>query len=136
MQQGTTTMSEVYCKTLKKLCRAIWKKRHEKPTSGVVFLHDNVHPYTPPCAQALLEHFDWELFHHPPYSPDFALSDYHLFTYLKNWLQSQCSSSNLFCYTISASIPAVTTLLTDSYESVPIQELTTSLCNLLALVHP
>jgi hypothetical protein len=24
----------------------------------------------------------------------------------------------------------------DSYESVPIQELTTSLCNLLALVHP
>jgi hypothetical protein len=29
------------------------------------------------------------LFDHPPYSPDLASSDYHLFTYLKNWLWSQ-----------------------------------------------
>jgi hypothetical protein len=29
------------------------------------------------------------LFDHPPYSPDLALSDYHLFTYLKNWFGSQ-----------------------------------------------
>jgi histone-lysine N-methyltransferase SETMAR len=34
-------------------------------------------------------HFNWELFDHPPYSPDLALSDYHLFMYQKNWLQSQ-----------------------------------------------
>jgi hypothetical protein len=32
----------------------------------------------------MLEHFNWELFDHPPYSPDLALSNYHLFTYLKN----------------------------------------------------
>jgi hypothetical protein len=25
----------------------------------------------------------------PPYSPDLAPNDYHLFTYLKNWLGSQ-----------------------------------------------
>jgi histone-lysine N-methyltransferase SETMAR len=31
---------------------------------------------------------------HPPYSPDLAPSDYHLFTYLKNWLRSQLFSSN------------------------------------------
>jgi hypothetical protein len=29
------------------------------------------------------------LFDHSPYSPDLALSDYHLFTYLKNWLRAQ-----------------------------------------------
>jgi hypothetical protein len=29
------------------------------------------------------------LFDHPLYSPDLAPSDYHLFTYLKNWLESQ-----------------------------------------------
>jgi hypothetical protein len=29
-------------------------------------------------ALALLEHFNWELFDHPPYSPDLALSDYKL----------------------------------------------------------
>jgi hypothetical protein len=36
------------------------------------------------------------LFNHPPYSPDLAPSDYHLFThtYLKNWLGSQYFDNN------------------------------------------
>jgi hypothetical protein len=34
------------------------------------------------------------LFDHPPYSPDFAPSDYFLFTYLKNWLRSQCFNNH------------------------------------------
>jgi histone-lysine N-methyltransferase SETMAR len=34
------------------------------------------------------------LFDHPPYSPDLTPSDYHLFTYLKNWLGSQRFSNN------------------------------------------
>jgi histone-lysine N-methyltransferase SETMAR len=42
----------------------------------------------------LLEHFNWELFDHPPYSPDLALSDYHLFNYLKTWLVSQHFNNN------------------------------------------
>jgi hypothetical protein len=63
-------------------------------TSGVVFLHDNAHPHTDPHTQALLEYFNWELFNHPSYSPDIAPSDYHLFTYLKNWLGSQSFSNN------------------------------------------
>jgi histone-lysine N-methyltransferase SETMAR len=63
-------------------------------TSGVMFLHYNACLHTPTCTQALLEHFNWELFDHPPYSPDLALSNYHLFTYLKNLLRSQCFNSN------------------------------------------
>jgi hypothetical protein len=43
---------------------------------------------------ALLEHFNWELFDYPPYSPDLAPNDYHLFTYLENWLESQRFSNN------------------------------------------
>jgi histone-lysine N-methyltransferase SETMAR len=35
-----------------------------------------------------------ELFDHLPYTPDLTPSDYHLFTYLKNWLQSQCFNNN------------------------------------------
>jgi transposase len=57
-------------------------------TAGEGLLHDNVPPHAA-RTQALLEHFNWELFDHPPYSPDLAPSDYHLFTYLKNWLGSQ-----------------------------------------------
>jgi len=28
--------------------------------------------------------FSWDVFHHPPYSPDLALSDFHLFRSLQN----------------------------------------------------
>jgi hypothetical protein len=34
------------------------------------------------------------LFDHPPYNPDLAPSDCHLFTDLKNWLGSQCFNDN------------------------------------------
>jgi hypothetical protein len=37
---------------------------------------------------------NWELFDHPPYSPDLAPSDYRLFPYLKNWLRSQLFNNN------------------------------------------
>jgi hypothetical protein len=40
MQQGTTVMSEVYCETPKKLCRAIQNKRCGMLTYGVVILRD------------------------------------------------------------------------------------------------
>jgi transposase len=63
-------------------------------TSGVVLLHDNACLHTAAHTRALLEHFNWELFDHQPYSPDIAPSNYHLFTNLKNRLQSQRISSN------------------------------------------
>jgi hypothetical protein len=46
--------------------------------ASVVLLHDNAHPHTAARTRALLEHFDWELFDHPPHSPDLAPIDYHL----------------------------------------------------------
>jgi hypothetical protein len=54
-----------------------------------VLHHDNAGPHTAARTQALLEHFNWELFDHHPQSPDLVPSDYYLFTYLKNWLGSQ-----------------------------------------------
>jgi histone-lysine N-methyltransferase SETMAR len=65
-------------------------------TSGVVLLHDNARPHTAARTRALLEHFNWEFFDHPPYSSDLAPSDYNLFTrtYLKNWLRSQRFDNN------------------------------------------
>jgi hypothetical protein len=45
-------------------------------TSGVVLLHQNVRPHIAACIRALLEHLN----------PDLPPSDYHIFTYLKNWL--------------------------------------------------
>jgi histone-lysine N-methyltransferase SETMAR len=94
IKQGTTITSEVYCETLRKLRRAIQKKRRGMLTSGVVLLHGYARPYTAARTLALLEHFNWVLSGHPPYSPDLAPSEYHLFTYLKNWLRSQRFNNN------------------------------------------
>jgi histone-lysine N-methyltransferase SETMAR len=63
-------------------------------TSGVVLLHDNACPHTAAHTRALLEHFNLELFDHSSCSPDLAPSNYHLFTYLKNWLRSQRFKNN------------------------------------------
>jgi hypothetical protein len=41
-----------------------------------------------------LEHFNWELFDHPPYSLDLAPRDCDLLTYLKNWFRSKRLNNN------------------------------------------
>jgi hypothetical protein len=63
-------------------------------TFGVVLHTDSALSRSAARTRTPLEHFDWELFHHPPYSPNLAPSDYHLFMYLNNWLGSQRFNSN------------------------------------------
>jgi transposase len=72
MQQGITITSQVYCETLKQLRKAIQNKRHGMLTYSilVVLFHDNALPHKTARTRALLEHFNWELFDHPPYIPD------------------------------------------------------------------
>ena len=53
---------------------------------GIGLLHDNARPHTAAATQELLENFGWEQLDHPPYSPDLAPSDYHLFLHLKSFL--------------------------------------------------
>jgi histone-lysine N-methyltransferase SETMAR len=54
-------------------------------TKGVVLLHDKAWPHTAARTNALMN-LDWEIFDHPPYSPDLPPSGYHLFTKMKVWL--------------------------------------------------
>lgn len=89
MERGTTINKDVYCETLKNLRRAIQNKRRGMLTSGIVFLHDNARPHSAQVTQVLLGQFQWDVFKHPPYSPDLAPSDYHLFMHMKKWLGSQ-----------------------------------------------
>jgi histone-lysine N-methyltransferase SETMAR len=53
---------------------------------GVVMLHDNARPHTAAARQDLIPTFGWEQFDHPPYSPDLAPSDFHVFLHLKIFL--------------------------------------------------
>jgi hypothetical protein len=85
-------------------------------TCGVVLIHNNVCLHTVAHTRALMKYFNWELFDHPPHSPDLTLSNYHLFTCSKNWLRSQHFNNNeklmegVKTWLTSASVPAVTTL--------------------------
>jgi hypothetical protein len=63
-------------------------------TYSEVLLHDNARPHAAAPTRTLLEHSDWELFDHSPYSPVLVSSDYHLLTHLKNWLWSQGFNNN------------------------------------------
>ncbi|GFW04016.1 histone-lysine N-methyltransferase SETMAR [Trichonephila clavipes] len=75
-----------YCRKLKNLKRAIQNKRRSLLSSGVVLLHDNARPNTPVRTREVLRKFKWDVFQHPPYSPNITPSDYHLFTAMKKWL--------------------------------------------------
>ncbi|XP_067123351.1 histone-lysine N-methyltransferase SETMAR-like [Centruroides vittatus] len=88
MPRGTTINSDTYCVTLRKLRRAIQNKRRGLLSSGVMLLHDNARPHSAQT-QGLISSFGWEQLDHPPYSPDLAPSDFHLFRYLKEFLGGQ-----------------------------------------------
>ncbi|GBM34334.1 hypothetical protein AVEN_16426-1 [Araneus ventricosus] len=45
-------------------------------SDGVILLHDNSRPHTARKTQKLLLKFMWDVWNHPPYSPDLPPSDY------------------------------------------------------------
>jgi hypothetical protein len=53
-------------------------------------LHDNDCPHTAAATQDLIPIFGWEQFNHPPYSPDLAPSDFHVFLHMKTFLGGCC----------------------------------------------
>lgn len=54
-----------------------------------MFHHDNAKPHTSLATREKLLEFGWEVMAHPPYSPDLAPSDYHLFRGLQNFLNGK-----------------------------------------------
>ena len=89
METGTTINAERYCETLRKLRRAIQNRRRGMLSKGVSILHDNARPHAARQTVAQLQQFGWNIITHPPYSPDLAPSDYHLFPKLKEHLSGK-----------------------------------------------
>lgn len=88
LPRGETVNADRYYETLRKLRRAIQNKRRGILRAGVVLIHDNARPHTARHTTTVLQQFGWELFDHPPYSPDLAPSYFHLFLHLKKFLSS------------------------------------------------
>ena len=92
--RNQTINTNVYCCQLLKLDNEIKKKRPELATrKGVIFHQDNARPQTSLVTRKKLLELGWELMPHPPYSPDLAPSDYHLFRSLQNHFNGKAFDS-------------------------------------------
>jgi len=57
-------------------------------------VHDNTLAHQALATQKKLAYLDFQCLDHPPYSPDLAASDYHLFSGLKKQLKGRHFSSD------------------------------------------
>ena len=80
----STVNGDVYCSALRRVARQLRDREED-----IILLHDNATPHTAGDTKDLLDELDWEVLPHPPYSPDIAPSDFHLFRSLKNWLKGR-----------------------------------------------
>jgi len=94
LPKGQTTNAEYYLSLLVQLKDILKEKRCGKFTKGVLFLHDNAPAHPALATQKKLAYLGFQCLYHPPYSPDLAPSDYHLFPGLKKQLKGRHFSSN------------------------------------------
>lgn len=87
MERGTTINSTAYVNTLKKLEGRLRRVRPHRQKADVLLLHDNARPHVSRQTTAEIVKLGWTVLPHPPYSPDLAPSDYHLFGMLKEELR-------------------------------------------------
>ena len=94
LEKGKTINSEYYCNLLDQLDKNIREKRPGLQKKTIIFHQDNARVHTSFLTMVKLNELKYELFEHPPYSPDLAPSDYYLFRNLKQFLRGKRFSSN------------------------------------------
>jgi len=78
LDEGTTLDGQGYATQLRELKAEIESRRGK--SDKVVFQMDNARPHVSNVARSQLIQSGWEILPHPPYSPDLAPSDFHLFS--------------------------------------------------------
>lgn len=92
LPSGQTIDSDQYCVYLDQVQENLKRKRgYLLNRKGVIFHQDNAKPHTSAKTRLKIRELGWTPMEHPPYSPDLAPSDFHLFRSLQNFL----SGSNL-----------------------------------------
>jgi len=87
LPKDQTINVEYYSSLLVQLKDMLKEKPRGKFTKGVLFLHYNVPAHRALATQKKLAYLGFQCLDHPPYSPDLAPSDYHLFPGLKKQLK-------------------------------------------------
>jgi len=84
MPRGNIVTSATYVDLLKNHLRpSIKSKRRGLMSTGVLLQHDNARPHTAHSTVATIQDLSSECLSQPPYSPDLAPSDFHVFGPLK-----------------------------------------------------
>ena len=92
--RNQTINTDLYCQQLQRVHEKLVQTRpHLINRKGVLFHQDNARPHVSRASLAKIRELNWGLVEHPPYSPDLAPSDYHLFRSLQNFLAGQKFSS-------------------------------------------
>jgi len=94
LPKGLTINTEYYSSLLVQLKDILKEKCRRKVTTGVLFLHDNALAHRALATQKKLAYLGFQCLDHPPYSPDLAALDYHLFAGLKKQLKGHHFSSD------------------------------------------
>ena len=87
LPKGQTINAEYYSSLLVQLKDILKEKRHGKVTKGVLFFHDNGPDHRALATQKKLAYLGFQCLDNPPYSPDLATLDYHLFPGLKKTIE-------------------------------------------------
>jgi histone-lysine N-methyltransferase SETMAR len=87
---GRSITAALYCQQLDRVQESL---RLNYPAlinrNQVVFLQDKAKPHTALLTKAKLDELGREVLSHPPYSPDLAPSDYHLFRSMEHFLRGR-----------------------------------------------
>lgn len=91
LKPGETVNIQRYRQQMINLNFALLEKRLEWDTSDakVILQHDNAPAHSAKLVKDTITALKWELLPHPPYSPDLAPSDYHLFASMEHALAEQ-----------------------------------------------
>jgi len=95
LPKGHTINAEYCSAVLVQLKDILKEKCRGKFTKGVLFLHDNAQAHRALATQKKLAYLGFQCLDHPPYSPDLAPLDYHLFPGLKKQLKGCHFSSDV-----------------------------------------
>jgi histone-lysine N-methyltransferase SETMAR len=94
LKMGHTVTGVYYAGLIEKLREAIKNKRRGKLSAGVHMLHDNAPSHASHVAVTAIHAAGFKTLNHPPYSPDLAPSDFHLFSHLKRHLRGRVFESD------------------------------------------
>jgi histone-lysine N-methyltransferase SETMAR len=90
MAKENAVTSATYVDLIKNhLHPAIKSKRRGRLGTGVLLQHDNSRPHTARSTVATIQDLSFECLPHPPYTPDLAPSDFHLFGPLKQAMRGK-----------------------------------------------